>query len=348
VTETVPAGFVASTATTFTTDLWSGQELVAFAGQSGAVPPQEEVLIGADLMFGNLVLGSIHGYKFEDQNFNGVDDGEPRLEGVLVTLTGVDGLGNIIAPPLTATTDVNGEYGFTDLWPGNYTVTETPPIGSTPITPDFFDEVLLSRQELVAYPGQANLPPGALQEEVVVAPDLIFGNYFCEITCEAYADPEEGVNPLTVTFTANGTVPDPPCPWDPTWEWDFGNGNTSTEQNPIYTYTEPGDYTWTMTVTNLGITCAATGEIHVYAYDHTFYDDYGRSWACVNSLNGDWDWTALDPRVGVFNTGRQPGIVQGQSGILVFRSIAGMPWSMVLKYNMLYKRANGYYRYLAI
>src|SRR5207237_10672137 len=26
------------------------------------------------------------------------------------------------------------------------------------------------------------------------------------------------------------------------WSWSFGDGGTSTEQNPIYTYAEPGDY----------------------------------------------------------------------------------------------------------
>lgn len=35
------------------------------------------------------------------------------------------------------------------------------------------------------------------------------------------------------------------------WEWDFGDGETSSEQHPIHTYTEEGDYTVTLTATNL-------------------------------------------------------------------------------------------------
>ncbi|MFN8395264.1 MAG: PKD domain-containing protein [Bacteroidia bacterium] len=49
--------------------------------------------------------------------------------------------------------------------------------------------------------------------------------------------------PLTVNFTDLSTG-------NPnTWLWDFGDGNTSTAQNPSHTYTAPGNYTVTLTVT---------------------------------------------------------------------------------------------------
>lgn len=57
-------------------------------------------------------------------------------------------------------------------------------------------------------------------------------------------------NPLTadtrtaVNFTSNVQGTDPQC------RWDFGDGNTSTDCNPTHTYTEPGTYTATLTVTN--------------------------------------------------------------------------------------------------
>jgi len=58
------------------------------------------------------------------------------------------------------------------------------------------------------------------------------------------ATPTTGNAPLTVQFTDNSTN-------DPTnWLWDFGDGSTSTQQNPAHTYTDPGTYTVTLTVSN--------------------------------------------------------------------------------------------------
>ncbi len=66
------------------------------------------------------------------------------------------------------------------------------------------------------------------------------------MTCTASADTTSGQAPLQVTFTA--TVGGGCAPY--TWSWDFGDGGSSTEQNPVYTYQTPGQYTATMTVTD--------------------------------------------------------------------------------------------------
>jgi PKD repeat protein len=60
------------------------------------------------------------------------------------------------------------------------------------------------------------------------------------------ATPRSGVVPLTVQFTstASGTVT--------TYAWDFGDGGSSTVQNPTHTYTTPGTYTVTLTVSGPG------------------------------------------------------------------------------------------------
>jgi PKD repeat protein len=56
------------------------------------------------------------------------------------------------------------------------------------------------------------------------------------------ANVTRGNAPLTVQFTDTSTG-------DITgWSWDFGDGNTSTDQNPTHTYTEPGTYTASLTV----------------------------------------------------------------------------------------------------
>ena len=56
-----------------------------------------------------------------------------------------------------------------------------------------------------------------------------------------------GDAPLTVTFSEDstqgtGTINQ--------WAWDFGDGNTSTEQSPSHIYTEPGEYTVSLTVSD--------------------------------------------------------------------------------------------------
>jgi hypothetical protein len=61
--------------------------------------------------------------------------------------------------------------------------------------------------------------------------------------CDFSANPTTGPAPLTVNFTdeSTGSIT--------SWEWDFGDGSTNTIQNPSHTYTDPGTYTVTLTVT---------------------------------------------------------------------------------------------------
>jgi hypothetical protein len=71
------------------------------------------------------------------------------------------------------------------------------------------------------------------------------------------ADPSEGYAPLTVQFTDLSTG-------DPdSWLWEFGDGNTSTEQNPVYTYTQVGNYTVNLTVENTCGSDETSGQVIV-------------------------------------------------------------------------------------
>ncbi|WP_230423890.1 PQQ-dependent sugar dehydrogenase [Streptomyces radicis] len=79
---------------------------------------------------------------------------------------------------------------------------------------------------------------------------------------QASGDPTSGAAPLDVRFSSEGST-------DPDGEtlsyaWDFGDGATSTEPNPSHTYTENGDYTAELTVTDAGgLTASASVPITV-------------------------------------------------------------------------------------
>ena len=69
---------------------------------------------------------SFSGLVFLDRNNNGQQDaGEPGLEGVLLTLSGADFLGNSVNDSVLS--DQDGRYGFTELAEGIYQVDETQP-----------------------------------------------------------------------------------------------------------------------------------------------------------------------------------------------------------------------------
>ena len=170
-----PGDYIPTTNTSVTLFVEPDTELVAFPGQAMLRPDQTEVVVGPELMFGNQPPSSIHGFKFEDVDGDGVYD--PGLDlpwaNVWFGLWGdSDGDGQ---NELTGTsTDANGNFWFTGLHAGQYTVSEIPPHGSTPTTPSSVTVGAGIGQELVAFAGQAMLMPG--QTEVVVGATLMFGN----------------------------------------------------------------------------------------------------------------------------------------------------------------------------
>jgi hypothetical protein len=88
-------------------------------------------------------------------------------------------------------------------------------------------------------------------------PSYTFSNIQANYTIAAYfsisapiadftANPTSGRNPLTVNFSdqSTGNVT--------SRSWSFGDGGTSTEQNPSHTYSKPGTYTVSLTVSGPG------------------------------------------------------------------------------------------------
>lgn len=108
----------------------SGSHQVNIPATGGSFPNRD---------FGNFRPAEKHGEKFFDLNLNGDKDaGEVAVEGWKVVLTGTDGMGNAVNRQTF--TDTNGDYWFTDIKPGSYTVTEVSPNASwVPTTPTSID-----------------------------------------------------------------------------------------------------------------------------------------------------------------------------------------------------------------
>ncbi len=175
----------------------------------------------AGLDLGVAVLGSIHGFAYDDLDADGVyDDGvDSPLEGVEFALSGSNGLGGAVMATTTSAAD--GTFAFTGLVPSvdgagagtGYTVTETVPAGAAATTAVTFSGDVSSRRELVAFDGQAGLGPDDPRLEVSVGAALRFGTTTSadiEVTVAESVDPAvagSGVGNLTYVVTATNNGP---------------------------------------------------------------------------------------------------------------------------------------------
>lgn len=111
ITESVPFGWVQST---------PGVP----GGFSHFVPIGFGELVN-NLDFGNVRLASVSGTKWEDLDGDGLRDSNEGAPQVPFQIVLTDSLGN----PTYATTDVNGDFVFNNLYPGIYTLSEIVPPG---------------------------------------------------------------------------------------------------------------------------------------------------------------------------------------------------------------------------
>ncbi len=86
----------------------------------------QQPFFGGLYNFGELTPSALSGSVYVDSNGNGIrDPQELGLPGVVVTLTGIDDLGDAVY--VTVVTDVNGDYAFQNVRPGTYQLVETQP-----------------------------------------------------------------------------------------------------------------------------------------------------------------------------------------------------------------------------
>jgi PKD repeat protein len=123
------------------------------------------------------------------------------------------------------------------------------------------------------------------------------------------------VNGLTVTFTDTslGDIDQ--------WLWDFGDGFNSSLQNPVYTYSTPGDYTVSLTVFNASSTDAYIAVVsvdHLPSSEFSFLVD-GFSVQFTDTSTGNilaWEWDFGD---GNSSTDPDPLHVYAAAGVYTVR-----------------------------
>ena len=207
ITETQPTGFL------------DGLNTVGTAGGSDGNPPPGDaitgVIIGTNVaatgyLFGELplALSSLAGTVYRDNNNSGaIDGGETGIDGVTVTLIGVDDLG--AAVNVSTTTAGGGLYSFTNLRPSDasgYTITEMQPVG------------FLDGNDAAGTSGgtAGNPPPGDAITSIVLTggtdatgynfgelnPASLSGNVYGDLDNDGVFDAfESGIPGATVTLT---------------------------------------------------------------------------------------------------------------------------------------------------
>ena len=188
--------------------------------------------------FVEVELGSLSGNVSQDTTGDGLGD-TPIPE---VTLSLLDGAGNPVTDgngdPVTTTTDTAGNYQFTNLTPGDYTVVETQPAGLFNVSEDEggIDDDQPDDGELNSIAATVN--PGendANNDFVEVEPGSLSGNVSQDTTGDGNGDtPIENVE-LSLLDAAGDPVTD-------------GNGDavtttTDTDGNYSFNNLTPGDYT---------------------------------------------------------------------------------------------------------
>ena len=136
---------------------------------------------------------SIAGRVFLDFNNSGTFDGpDTGITGVTLTLTGGD-----LTAPLTTQTDATGNFSFTGLAPGTYTVTQTQP--TTPANQD--------GQTTAGTGGGTTTTANVIGGVVIAADDTATGYLFAEVPLISTAAPCSRTRTATAARHGRGGIP---------------------------------------------------------------------------------------------------------------------------------------------
>ena len=144
------------------------------------------------------------------------------------------------------------QFGYAGVYVYNVSTEQSAPVyiypDGTPTTPDIYNDTIVWGMD-------GNY--GAVNDNGIYISDLSATNTFLPIALFT-ANITSGTVPLNVSFTDNsiGTCT--------SWIWDFGDGKNSTDRNPVHEFTDPGNYTVNLTVTNEKGTASTSATITVY------------------------------------------------------------------------------------
>ncbi|NOZ72587.1 MAG: PQQ-binding-like beta-propeller repeat protein, partial [Chloroflexi bacterium] len=165
--------------------------------------------------FGDTRPVTVSGLVFDDSNYNGLfDSGEVGLAGITVTLANN-------TDTLITNTAADGTYQFVDVWPGNWTLTESTSAAYFSTTPDVYTLTLLSGEAISQDFGDA-------------AYNTLAGIVYEDYDGNGVRDPgENGVSGVTVALSGSD------------YQSQAVNLSVQTDANGAYSFAQllPGDYT---------------------------------------------------------------------------------------------------------
>lgn len=223
---------------------------------------------------------SIGDTVWHDQNGDGiVDAGEPRLQGVEVSL--YDSVGSLI---ITATTDAQGQYLFGDLDPGDYTVTVTSGLPAGMAATDDADGGQDQTTDVAVTFGEEN----DTIDFGYALPASLGDRVFADLDGDALeASPDFGIDGLTVTITGTSA------------NASHQGGTTTVTNNGDYLFNGllPGSYDVSVDTSPLSSAAFATtvggdSQTHVLVSDQDLITaDFGY---VLPAVIGDLVWHDLD------------------------------------------------------
>ncbi|GLW80517.1 SdrD B-like domain-containing protein [Actinokineospora globicatena] len=193
VTETQPAAYDDGTDTAGTHAVTGGNDIFTVTLTSGQSSTGN--------LFAERPTSSLAGRVYLDADnsgtVNGAEGALPSGPAVAIALTGTDNGGNAVT--LSTTTDGSGNYTFSALRPGTYTITETQPAGFT------------DGKETVGTAGGTLSPPNAISAIPLAArttgTGYLFGEYVAtSIAGSVLDDGGNGIGNVTITLSGSASA----------------------------------------------------------------------------------------------------------------------------------------------